>query len=84
MADRLSPDEASLGQCVWSVVAAAMDEDLPAIEYLLSGLTETDLGAVIVALAGILGGGMAAAHGREQARAMVAAKAVHYAAGASE
>jgi hypothetical protein len=76
----LTPGQNSLGQCVWAVVGAAMDEDTDAIEYLLTGLTETELGAVITCMAGIIGHSTAAAHGQQDARAMAAAYAVQYAA----
>lgn len=85
MADAdLTPAESSLGQCAWAVVAATMDDDLNAVEYLLSDLTPTELGAVVTCLAGVLGHGLSTSYGREQARAMVAGYTVHYAGRASE
>lgn len=77
----LTPGQNSLGQCVWAVVGAAMDEDTSAIEYLLTGLTETELGAVITCMAGMIGHSLTAAYGPQQARQNAAAKAVDYAAG---
>lgn len=80
MPDELTPAEASIGQCIWAVVGAAMDDDGDAIEYLLTGLTETDLGALVVTLAGMIGSTLAIAYGQEEGRRAASIKAVEYAA----
>lgn len=84
MAEHLTPDEASLGQCVWAVVSAAMNNDTDAIDYLLTGLTAADLRILIGTTAGMIGSALTAAYGPEDARQRVAAKAVQFAAATDE
>jgi hypothetical protein len=84
MAEALTPGQNNLGQCVWAVVGAAMDEDTDAIEYLLTGLTPTELGAVITTMAGIIGHSVSAAQGQDAARRYAAVQAVKYAQAAGE
>lgn len=84
MSSNLTPAEASLGQCVWAVVGAVMDEDEAAVEYLVSGLDRNGLTVLASTLARLVGVTLTSAYGPEEGRRAAAVKAVEYAQAAGE